>query len=67
MIDFRREGHEVDRLELERDLLERDKRDTTRDISPLKKAVDAIVIDTTHLSLEEQILRIESIIRERMN
>ncbi|TDI71321.1 MAG: (d)CMP kinase, partial [Bacteroidetes bacterium] len=67
MIDFQKEGHEVDRLELERDLLERDKRDKTRDISPLKKAVDAIVIDTTHLSLEEQILCIESIIRERMN
>jgi cytidylate kinase len=39
---------------------ERDKRDSTRDDSPLKAAHDAIVIDTTHLTFEQQV---ETIIR----
>ena len=47
------------------DIKRRDKRDRTRQISPLRKAADAITIDTTSLSLEEQIMRIVSEIRER--
>ncbi len=67
VVDFEKEGHEVDQAEIENDLIERDNRDQTRAISPLKKADDAIVIDTTHLSLKEQIQSIESIIRERID
>jgi len=36
-----------------RDLSNRDKIDSTREISPLRKADDAIYIDTTNLSIEE--------------
>jgi len=34
---------------------ERDKIDSTRAISPLKKADDALVLDNSHLSREEQL------------
>ncbi len=37
------------------DLMERDRRDSTREIAPLRKATDAIEIDTTRLTLEEVI------------
>jgi cytidylate kinase len=35
-----------------RDLSNRDKIDSTREVSPLRKAEDAIYIDTTELSIE---------------
>ncbi len=38
-----------------RDVIERDRRDSTRDIAPLMKAKDAIYIDTSKLSIKEVI------------
>ncbi len=39
--------------EVERDIVQRDRNDSTRAVAPLKPAEDAIRIDTTDLSLEE--------------
>jgi len=39
--------------EIEKDILERDKNDSTRNIAPLKPAKDAILIDSTPLSASE--------------
>jgi cytidylate kinase len=47
-------GKEVTIREVEQNLEHRDHIDTTREISPLRKAKDAIVIDNTYLSREEQ-------------
>lgn len=44
------------------DLKKRDINDTTRQISPLKKADDAILIDTTNMSLEEVVNEVAQII-----
>ena len=41
--------------ELKSNLIHRDKIDSTREDSPLTQVDDAIVIDTTHLTLEKQI------------
>ncbi|MBW7888315.1 MAG: (d)CMP kinase [Bacteroidetes bacterium] len=41
--------------DLEREILERDMIDSNRELSPLKKADDAFVLDTTNLSIEEQV------------
>ena len=49
-----------------REMRERDERDRTREQSPLKPANDAVVIDSTRLSLEQVVERVEAIIRERM-
>jgi cytidylate kinase len=38
------------------DILERDRRDRTREISPLVQADDAHLLDTTHLSIDEAVL-----------
>ena len=43
-------------------LLKRDKIDSSRDISPLIKPEDAIVVDTTFLSIEEQVIKLFNII-----
>ena len=39
--------------EIENDIIARDKNDMERDFAPLKKADDAVVIDTTNMSIEE--------------
>jgi len=41
--------------EVLREMKERDRLDKTREISPLRKAKDAIFVDTTNLSVEEQV------------
>jgi len=52
--------------EIKQELALRDKNDSTRAIAPLKKANDAIEIDTTNLSIPQQVEKIYSIIRERI-
>ena len=41
--------------EVKRNLENRDYIDSTREISPLRKAEDAIILDNTHLSMDEQL------------
>lgn len=45
---------------LKKDIAERDHKDFTREIAPLKKAEDAVVIDTTGLTIEQVIEEIVS-------
>lgn len=46
---------------------ERHKLDTTRDIAPFVKADDAILVDSTNMSIEEVVNKIESIILKLRN
>jgi len=52
--------------DLLRDLQERDERDSQRPVSPLKPAEDAIVLDTTDLTLDEVIDRVWELTVERL-
>jgi CMP/dCMP kinase len=47
-------------------LMERDRIDSTRDISPLRQAPDAVPVDTTALSFDEQVDIIVRLAKERM-
>jgi cytidylate kinase len=49
-----------------KELRERDERDRNRVQSPLRPAYDAVVIDSTALTLDEVLSRIESIVKERL-
>jgi cytidylate kinase len=53
--------------EILRQIRERDERDKTRTIDPLRAADDAIHIDTTGLDPEAVLDRLEAIVRERMS
>ncbi|MFH0989706.1 MAG: (d)CMP kinase [bacterium] len=55
MIELEGSGIHIDQNKLEVDLIERDRKDSTRVVSPLKKAGDAIELDTTNLSITEQV------------
>ena len=60
--ELKLKGREVELINIEQQIKERDYLDSTRKNSPLKKADGAIVIDTTHLHLEEQVNTILKII-----
>ncbi len=47
------------------EIAERDARDANRDVSPLRQAEDAVTLDTTGLSIDEQVQRVVALIRER--
>ena len=47
-------------------LRERDRRDRTRAESPLQPAADAVIIDSTDLSLDQVVARVEAIVNERL-
>jgi CMP/dCMP kinase len=50
---------------IERDIRERDHQDMTRAISPLKQAEDAILVDTSDLTIDEVVEKIIGLCRER--
>ncbi len=52
-------GEVRDQAEILANLRERDRIDSTRAVAPLRPAPDAVVLDTTELSLEEVLARIE--------
>jgi len=46
-----------------REIKERDDRDRSREVSPLRPAEDAVVVDTTAMSLADVLVRAEEIVR----
>ncbi|AET66823.1 cytidylate kinase [Desulfosporosinus orientis DSM 765] len=57
-LELRRAGKDVSLEEVARDMAERDRVDMERAISPLKPAQDAIIMDTTGLSIQELVAKI---------
>ncbi|MBN2829152.1 MAG: (d)CMP kinase [Candidatus Cloacimonetes bacterium] len=63
--ELKAKGIEADFEEVKKDLIWRDKNDSTRALAPLRKADDAIEIDTTGLTIEEQVNKIREIIKNK--
>lgn len=58
-------GEECDIDVIEKEIKERDERDMTREISPLKQADDAILVDTSDMDIEQVVNTIRKIIGGR--
>ena len=52
--ELKAKGDTVSLEEIERNVRERDKADMSRAISPLRQAPDAVVLDNSHMTVEEQ-------------
>lgn len=46
-------GISCDLQKIEEDIIERDRQDMTREISPLKQAEDAVLVDSSHMTVDE--------------
>jgi len=53
--ELRQRGYAVTLEEVTAEIAERDRRDEMRPISPLRRAPDALILDTTHLTIPQQI------------
>lgn len=46
-------GEDCDLSRIEEDIIERDRRDMTRELSPLKQAEDAVLVDSSDMTVDE--------------
>lgn len=60
------QGRTVDLEQVLREQQERDARDAARALAPLRPAPDAVVLDSTELSVEEVVNRMEQEVRRRL-
>lgn len=61
--ELRGKGIECDLETIKADMLYRDKNDSTRAVSPLRQAKDAVLLDTTELTFLEAVERVKELIR----
>ena len=52
-LELKEKGEDIEKGKIVEDIKRRDEQDTSRDIAPLKRADDSIVIDTTGISIDE--------------
>jgi cytidylate kinase len=60
-------GEKVDIQDVLKNLQERDYIDSHREVSPLTQAEDAVVLDNSYMSMEEQLEWLKGIIKERFS
>lgn len=65
--ELQKQGIHADLAAIVEEIRERDLRDSTREVSPLRPAADAIVVDTSDLSLEEVVAKLAELTRERVH
>lgn len=66
MAELQQKGIEEDLESIKENLLSRDEADSTRADSPLKKALDAVEIDTSDITIEEQVNRIVDLAKAKI-
>lgn len=57
-------GEKCDIDEIEKDIIERDHRDMTRETSPLKQADDAVLLDSSDMTIDEVVDRMKQLVKE---
>ena len=65
-IELQKKGIEVDYNKILKDIQDRDYIDMNRDVDPLRKAEDAIEVDTSNMSIEEVVEKLSSIINNNL-
>lgn len=64
--ELTQKGETCDLEEIKRDIIARDERDMNREVSPLKQAEDAVLVDSSHMGIEEVTEEIIRIYREKV-
>lgn len=59
--ELTQKGEACDLVEIEKDIEERDRRDMTREIAPLKQAEDAVLVDSSDMTIPEVVAAITSL------
>lgn len=62
-LELQEKGEEADLAVIEQDIIDRDYRDMHREHSPLRQAEDAVLLDSSDLTIEEVVERITALCR----
>ena len=65
-LELQEKGLSCDLEEIRKDIEERDSRDMNREISPLRQAEDAVLVDSSEMTIEEVVKRILQIFHEKV-
>jgi cytidylate kinase len=65
LAEMRARGDEVEIAEVLEALYERDRRDSTRDVAPLRRAADAVEIDTSAMTFAEVVEEVLALVYEK--
>lgn len=63
--ELKAKGEEADLEEVLKNLQERDYIDSHREVSPLTQAEDAVVLDNSHMTMDDQILWLKELLSDR--
>jgi len=63
-LEINAKGYEVSKEKIRLDIIERDARDSARDLAPLRIAEDAVLIDSTDMSVQDVFRKILKIIQQ---
>ncbi len=64
-LELQMKGMPGDLAEIEADIIDRDYRDMNREISPLRQAEDAVLVDASDMTIEEVVARLIQIYEEK--
>lgn len=64
--ELKEKGVAADIELIEKDILERDRRDMTREFAPLKQAEDAVFLDTSAMTIDEVVAKIIQLVRNKL-
>ncbi|MCH4158156.1 MAG: (d)CMP kinase [Acidaminococcaceae bacterium] len=63
--ELKAKGQTVDLEQIKHDIAVRDKKDSERELAPLKQAEDAVLVDTSALTIDQVVATILKLVRER--
>lgn len=61
--ELREKGIDCDLAEIEKDIIARDEQDMKREIAPLKQAEDAVLVDSSNLTIDEVVEKICELVK----
>ncbi len=64
--ELKEKGQSADVDVIEQDIIDRDHRDMTREMAPLRQAEDAVLLDSSQLSVDEVVERILELYRRKL-
>lgn len=66
-LEYQEKGEACDIAEIQKTIEERDQRDMTREISPLCQAEDAVLVDSSELTIDETVEKILSVYHSKVS
>lgn len=66
-LEYQEKGEPCDLAEIQKTIEERDQRDMTREISPLCQAEDAVLVDSSELTIDETVEKILSVYHSKVS